>query len=1203
MVDLSRMPIAEALRLLEKEAAARRSEADDRRSQSLREAVAMDRTFTGLVPYFVCRAVAEEQVEDAEERLADAKASAKIARRAYSAAMRGLEAISMQIQTERDGAKRVATEPPPQMQVDGAAEGVVEVLATVSVTVTETFVTETGTAQEEGEIGELSSDGENGRTFRHQEKGEGMRAADASAGLSGTTRLPGTTGLPGHSAATGAADADGPEESGNPGESGEGPEEFGVSTGEAGRPGGSEADDSHAESGYVSDISGAAEVGGDAQGGFGGDAHGRFGLASQDIAYEAAGYFRADSQRADTEKADSQEADSETPSPHSGGSKGGADSQSADSPEEAGYQEAEEDSQEADSQEGAERAGYRQAGDDSAAEAEPEAEASSPEGFSDSRIAPPPSGLSRSRRASEIIPGFTKPGTDLLGAPDAEKGRSRSDSGATRLAPPPPGLSRTPSRGLSRANSGLDADAAAEGRSRSDSGAPRLAPPPSGLSRTSSTGLVGSNSGLGATPVRRPRAESDASPRIAPPPSGLSRTSSTGISRSRRASEIISGVSGSVADVLSSMAFGQLGGGRGSGDGGGDGGGLGGGGDGGGGLGEGRSRSDSGAPRIAPPPTGLSRTSSTGLSRSRRASKIASRGEGEGEVHEVAARAVSVRLEPEASGGVGGLLGVDPFEATVAAAASRGEGVGVGGLLGGEGLEVDPFNPPSQGEAHDVGVGSGGSGSWAQGDLSLDPFNPPPETVGGGGPKGQGAGGEKEVGGDSSDGGHSSDGEEADATAKAYISGSTVFTPVLTSVDSLAVVEAEELDSFDFPGALGAGGNYPFAGLPGSGETASASDPFGGGGCGGGGSFGVSGGAAKEGEEVDPFNPPPEAAEGAGAGSGGSGGGGSLLLVGSGGFGVLGEAAGEEAGPFAALATPQAEAGEAGAEEGLNSSDDAGHSSADEELSSAAPYLGQGVGGAVRGSFDPQQPQPRLPEADPFAAALSGREPGGADSFATVDLLKGSADPLAGWGMTAGVAVAPATGLPGGSADPWADSAPSFFAPSDPFATPATGATAIDLLGVSADPWAEGAMEGAGAGSASEGQEVDPFNPPSGGVGVGADPFGEGAAPPGPVSGAAADLLGGAADPWAEAPPSFAANGLGGGGLGAAARVDLFDPSSQSAGVEVGADPWAEATPAFAAAGATDAPVSAATMATFDDAFSSGPLSSGRAFRAADSLI
>ena len=74
--------------------------AKDTQAESMRMAMALQKTFDALVPYFVYRSVLEGELEERRQGVGTCQAEVKASRRAYNRSMDYLEELSLEIQTK-----------------------------------------------------------------------------------------------------------------------------------------------------------------------------------------------------------------------------------------------------------------------------------------------------------------------------------------------------------------------------------------------------------------------------------------------------------------------------------------------------------------------------------------------------------------------------------------------------------------------------------------------------------------------------------------------------------------------------------------------------------------------------------------------------------------------------------------------------------------------------------------------------------------------------------------------------------------------------------------------------------------------------------------------------------------------------------------------------------------------------------------------
>lgn len=92
------------------ERAERRNRAASNQTESLKMAMELQAVFDKLVPYFVCRTLLEQQLEDGRQAVAASKKQVQSARRAYNFAMDQLETLSLDIQRKQAGPTEAAAE-------------------------------------------------------------------------------------------------------------------------------------------------------------------------------------------------------------------------------------------------------------------------------------------------------------------------------------------------------------------------------------------------------------------------------------------------------------------------------------------------------------------------------------------------------------------------------------------------------------------------------------------------------------------------------------------------------------------------------------------------------------------------------------------------------------------------------------------------------------------------------------------------------------------------------------------------------------------------------------------------------------------------------------------------------------------------------------------------------------------------------------
>lgn len=92
------------------ERAKRRNRAASKQTDSLKMAMELQAVFEKLVPYFVCRTILEQQLEEGRHAVTASKQQVQTARCAYNCAMDQLEALSLDIQRKQAGPARNAGE-------------------------------------------------------------------------------------------------------------------------------------------------------------------------------------------------------------------------------------------------------------------------------------------------------------------------------------------------------------------------------------------------------------------------------------------------------------------------------------------------------------------------------------------------------------------------------------------------------------------------------------------------------------------------------------------------------------------------------------------------------------------------------------------------------------------------------------------------------------------------------------------------------------------------------------------------------------------------------------------------------------------------------------------------------------------------------------------------------------------------------------
>ena len=92
------------------ERAERRNRAASKQTESLKMAMELQVVFDRLVPYFVCRTLLEQQLEEGRQAVAASKQQVQTTRRAYNSAMDQLETLSLDIQRKQAGRARAGAE-------------------------------------------------------------------------------------------------------------------------------------------------------------------------------------------------------------------------------------------------------------------------------------------------------------------------------------------------------------------------------------------------------------------------------------------------------------------------------------------------------------------------------------------------------------------------------------------------------------------------------------------------------------------------------------------------------------------------------------------------------------------------------------------------------------------------------------------------------------------------------------------------------------------------------------------------------------------------------------------------------------------------------------------------------------------------------------------------------------------------------------